>query len=73
MRRDRAFGVATRSAVLVACALSLALAAPGASAITPTQLANQALRIDPRKPTDINLFTSLYANGRRASTPRAPP
>ena len=69
MKRHRVAGLATRSAVLVVCALWLALAAPGASAITPTQLANQALRIDPRKPSDINLFTSRHSNGAQGFYP----
>jgi hypothetical protein len=59
-------------AAILACVLSLgglALAAPVAEAITSQQLANQAMRIDPRKPGDINLFTSKFVNGANGLYP----
>ena len=60
-----------RIAVLATCALALlAVAVPGASAITAKQLANKALRLDPRKPTNINLFTSKHANGSQGLYPQ---
>jgi hypothetical protein len=42
---------------------------PTAGAITPQQLANQAMRIDPRKPSDINLFTSTFEGGSQGFYP----
>jgi hypothetical protein len=72
MNRQRTSVPAVRIA-LVVCVLilaALALTAPVAGAITPQQLANQALRIDPRKPTDINIFTSKHSNGANGLYPQ---
>jgi hypothetical protein len=58
---------------LFAFVLSLAalmLVVPTAGAITPQQLANQAMRIDPRRPSDINLFTSKFVNGANGLYPQ---
>ena len=48
------------------CALALCAASANpawAKALSAKQIANKVLRLDPRKPADINLFTSKYANG----------
>lgn len=69
---QRSSTLAARLSVL-ACALSiavLAFAPSTAGAITPQQLANQAMRIDPRKPSDINLFTSKFVNGANGLYPQ---
>jgi hypothetical protein len=49
---------------------ALALAAPGAGAITSKQLANRVLKFDPRKPTNINLFTSVFEFGGQGIYPQ---
>lgn len=57
---------------LVVCVLAtglLALATPGAGAITAKQLANKVLKVEPRKPADIDLFTSEFSNGAQGAYP----
>lgn len=52
--------------IVVVCVLAtglLPLASPRASAITPKQLANKVLRLDPRNPADVDLFTSKFQLG----------
>lgn len=46
---------------LVLCAVGVSTA--GAKALTAKQIANKVLKLDPRKPSDINLFTSVYQPG----------
>ncbi len=57
--------VTTRVAALTACALAICVVATPASAksLTAKQIANKVLKLDPRKPADINLFTSRYPDG----------
>jgi phosphate/sulfate permease len=69
MNRRRAHGVAAPITALVVCALALALGAAPALASKPSakQVANKVLKLDPRKPADIDLFTSIYANAGHAT------
>jgi hypothetical protein len=59
------FGIAARITALVVGVLAFCIAASpaGAKALTAKQIANQVLKLDPRKPSDINLFTSKFVNG----------
>lgn len=63
-------GVRTAVVVWVLNLTALAFGAPVAGAVTSQQLANQALRIDPRQPSDINLFTSTFSNGANGLYPQ---
>jgi hypothetical protein len=72
MKRSRVSRLRAPIIGLAICALvlgALALAAPRAGAIAPKQLANKVLRFDPRKPADINLFTSVFEfDGQKAKS-----
>ncbi len=61
MGRKSASGVAARITALAICVLTLCAVAttPGwAKALTAKQIANKVLKLDPRKPSDIDVFTS---------------
>ena len=61
-----ASGAAARITALALCALALCAVSANpawSKALTAKQTANKVLRLDPRKPADIDLFTSKYANG----------
>ena len=65
MNRHR-FRITARITVLVVSVVALCAVAATptlAKALTAKQIANKVLKLDPRKPSDINLFTSKYANG----------
>ena len=63
MKRHTLLGAAAPGTALVTVVLTCALAVPEVSAITSKQLANKVLKRDPRKPSDIDLFTSKFQFG----------
>ena len=66
--------VAARIAVTVAVVVALG-ATPASASRTPTakSLANKVLKLDPRKPADIDLFTSNFFNGKLGAYPAGSP
>jgi hypothetical protein len=65
MDRHRASGIAGHIATLVICVLALTIGtAPAwAKSLTAKQIANKVLKLDPREPSKINLFTSKFEPG----------
>jgi hypothetical protein len=66
MDRHRAPGPLAAITALAVCVLALCIAVTPALAAKPLsakQIANKVLRLDPRKPADIDLFTSTYEGG----------
>ena len=73
--RPRRRSVLAAPLVALALVIALALGATPASASTPSAktLANKVLKLDPRKPADINLFTSNFFNGKLGAYPGGSP
>jgi hypothetical protein len=72
MSRNRTSGIAASIAILVPSALALCVMAGPAlgKSLTAKQIANKVLKLDPRKPSKINLFTSTFANAGQGFYPQ---
>jgi hypothetical protein len=67
----RGFGITARIGALALCVLALCIAAtPASAALTAKQIANKVLKLDPRKPSKINLFTSTFSNSAQGLYPQ---